>query len=1021
MVNLRLKNIRITVLKITFLLVISLSAQAQPTLLKANGYYPYTQQIKDFKSADLNGNGRADLVVVTGHELGVMIYWNQGNGQFTQSEKPLHTGAAQQALLADFDGDGDIDFWVSVVNQGGTFIDYTQPQEPGFNTSPNTYTLADTPEILLINDGTGQFAAQPPVTLGDSAVGGQYMYVQDLDQDGDPDVLKVQQQSDHIFGVYSYQNNGSAGFIETTIALEFLRFVVVADYNNDGHVDLWTLDSSIAADNTQHLAIYLNDRQGQFSQEHKVLAAMDALLFEYIGDVLVADVDADGDVDVVMLSGNKNIITLLQQPDGSFTKNIQFLDVPLNRGALLDFNGDKFVDLVVSSSGGSDSNVLLNQNGIWQPAEHPLPSTHVRQLLSGDFGTGPAVVTVGEMGVQHWQYAADGWSETIQAATASAWKSKSMVGTADMNADGHLDMLVAGINGAYFRAGNGRGNFAEEQLISQREVQHWAWQDVNGDGLSDVMLADFNSVYFYLNTGDSDFAEQLIFTSNEPLYMLQMMLQDFNHDGQIELLLLVPNEGLEVYRYAPTGFQPLTQLSGGFTQAYLLDNGMDKPSIIAGCVDCSADAGGQLIEYYLTATGLQANRSIVINLLDYSLGFSPAAWAFDYDNDGDIDLLLNQSSGFGGFLLVENQDQSLVLSNYYFPSSIDSFPKAMGDFNLDGNVDFITALKVGLVGWQDTLLLNEGENNNHWQQHSIDELALTSSMHTADIDGDGDLDLLTLNLDYLLNTSQGGISTFINTTIDQDFSGQWYDPEQSGHGLQVEEIISSGLPHVNLAWYVYMDGSPVWLTGAGPINDSQATVQMAITSGPGFGSAYNPEDLSMDYWGTVKLTLTEQHSMQFEWASAYPGFSSGAMQFDRLSVVQPTQAKSGELNSCHSTSWYDPAASGHGFMTQVVNSGGLSRLVLTWFTYLDGEQFWLTSAGPIIGNKATLQAQSSYGAQFPPEFDSSEVLYDYWGTVEFELLDDDHAKVSWQPELPGFTAGTMQLQRLTYLDRYRCP
>jgi len=60
-----------------------------------------------------------------------------------------------------------------------------------------------------------------------------------------------------------------------------------------------------------------------------------------------------------------------------------------------------------------------------------------------------------------------------------------------------------------------------------------------------------------------------------------------------------------------------------------------------------------------------------------------------------------------------------------------------------------------------------------------------------------------------------------------------------------------------------------------------------------------------------------------------------------------------------------------------------------------------------------LQAYTFSGARFPPNFDPQDVQATLWGSLDFSMSDADHATIGWQPGLPGYSAGTMDMLRLT--------
>ena len=93
-------------------------------------------------AADLNGDGRTDLVVTT--TSGVDVLWNDGNGTFshgTLASTGWYTGAA----VADVNGDGRPDVFVA---------GYTDPNSPVPNSFAGFPTnLAGVRDLLFLNEG----------------------------------------------------------------------------------------------------------------------------------------------------------------------------------------------------------------------------------------------------------------------------------------------------------------------------------------------------------------------------------------------------------------------------------------------------------------------------------------------------------------------------------------------------------------------------------------------------------------------------------------------------------------------------------------------------------------------------------------------------------------------------------------------------------------------------------------------------------------------------------------------------
>ncbi len=145
------------------------------------------------------------------------------------------------------------------------------------------------------------------------------------------------------------------------------------------------------------------------------------------------------------------------------------------------------------------------------------------------------------------------------------------------------------------------------------------------------------------------------------------------------------------------------------------------------------------------------------------------ASAFDYDNDGDLDLLLNneigllniyQNDGRGYFsdvtgLLLKNISE---LNNFYYGSSRTIYT---GDFNNDGYQDIFLSVTHQILK-RNFLLINCGGKyfEDRSDQYEIKTPSLLNAA-IADIDNDGDLDIF--------GAKEGSNILWINTLDDSNY------------------------------------------------------------------------------------------------------------------------------------------------------------------------------------------------------------------------------------------------------------
>jgi hypothetical protein len=137
-------------------------------------------------------------------------------------------------------------------------------------------------------------------------------------------------------------------------------------------------------------------------------------------------------------------------------------------------------------------------SGRWTSASAGLPTIGCEDVALGDFnGDGCldlATVAAAEEGVRAFVGNCKGvWRESSSGLAASEWGNS--VVTADMNRDGHLDIIAAYSAGPRVWLGNGKGDWTEaSEGLPAPEVHGLYWGiavgDVNGDGRLDIASTD---------------------------------------------------------------------------------------------------------------------------------------------------------------------------------------------------------------------------------------------------------------------------------------------------------------------------------------------------------------------------------------------------------------------------------------------------------------------------------------------------------------------------------------------------
>ncbi|MET0230886.1 MAG: hypothetical protein ABW186_08155 [Rhodanobacteraceae bacterium] len=120
--------------------------------------------------------------------------------------------------------------------------------------------------------------------------------------------------------------------------------------------------------------------------------------------------------------------------------------------------------------------------------------------------------------------------------------------------------------------------------------------------------------------------------------------------------------------------------------------------------------------------------------------------------------------------------------------------------------------------------------------------------------------------------------------ISPAFTGAWYDPSQSGHGLLVEVLSSS---RILAYWFTFdPDGRQAWFGGDGTINGDAAFIHAMQGNGGRWIPHFDPTEYQLVPWGELILTFADCNHGRVDFAGSADSseWSVGHMDLTRLTI-----------------------------------------------------------------------------------------------------------------------------------------
>lgn len=446
---------------------------------------------------DFNNDGSDDILLRDGDACdGVTLHLGSPDRRLTVGSIIPLDGEFRGSVASDFNNDGLLDAAVATADNGlwllfgagdGSFLDPVMIDTGAHeaitlgdfdgDTHPDIATVDGVDALTLyFGDDAATFAARLTVTVGDEPID---VAAADLDDDGADDIVAANWDSADLSLILSSSMSWPAP--HNTIAVGVRpHALAIADLNNDDRPDI-----AYSTKSTWDAEIRFNDPATSFAT---------ALTIEsptLIKALIPADIDGDRDIDLIGAGWNGNLVYHINDGTGAFT----LADTPVPAaGARMrnleagDIDGDGTADLVASGD-------------------------YLRVLYLDPQGTPDLPIP---------------FLATIN--------SPSIIRRTDMDSDGDLDLVIAGVGVAVYL--NDNGAFTQSFTAAYPSLASGlAVADFDADGNLDLVAIAESALSFavhYRSNGDGTFTQNFIVGGGSWPKSLDAV--DIDHDGDQDLI-----------------------------------------------------------------------------------------------------------------------------------------------------------------------------------------------------------------------------------------------------------------------------------------------------------------------------------------------------------------------------------------------------------------------------------------------------------------------------------------------------
>jgi len=501
--------------------------------------------------------------------------------------------------------------------------------------------------------------------------------------------------------------------------------ILPIDIDGDGDLDVFASTTNFPRNK---VVWYENiDGHGRFGNQKIILNN-----FDNVSSIYSEDLDADGDMDLLVTSASDDTVLWYQNTDGkgSFVSH-QVVDIELDGARSVsakDLDGDGNIDIVASGSTTAREEIVWYKNVNGQ----------------GDFGAKQTITLYDSFSFFHNTF-------------------RNIVSCEDIDGDGDIDVLASSsFNSlAWYENIDGKGNFDNRNTIKgpfSGRIRSLQVKDIDGDGDMDIFSTSGLKILWNKNDGKGNFGEPKVISENSG-EVESIFVEDFNNDGNMDILSVfgrsLLNDGMIIY-------YPGIDNQGTWGEQKIISENLKNPKMIyAADMDgdrdldilSSSNEHRGRIDWYPNIEN--SGKFEAPNIISRRVSNISSLSSGDIDGDGDIDLLV--SSTDKKITLYPNLDGQGYFNTQYIIDENSNIPNStdLKDIDNDGHLDIIVAYNTK-IAWKRNI---EGIGNFE-EERIILEYDFTDfkDVIVLDFDNDGDNDVLTL-----AKGSKGGLILIKNT------------------------------------------------------------------------------------------------------------------------------------------------------------------------------------------------------------------------------------------------------------------